>query len=357
MPIKIFLEDSDGSGLSAHLHRFSDAKRDDHTGLLVLTKTFLNFNPEFHPFLNDTFGTAMNQNIAFTGTPEIIHNGGTSTEWTGTATAGTWNFADSGKVTITGANNNDSASFAEETPTTIDMSGFTTLTGKIDLDIYNETNNSIIIQFSNAGTAVGNSVDLNDAIDTGDFSEQNFVIPKSVFGLTTQLLDGMTITVTRSAGTKPTIKFDDIQFEETGDSATFKATTPLGTRFHVTEIRIRIEDALSAVLTDGSMPNIDPGAILGVSSLTNGITFARSQKGKILFAVNLKNLGDFFATGSNAINVTGNGTNQGLTLLVEFPEPIVLEGGESENFLSFTISDNLSALTRFTAAARGSVEI
>ena len=65
----------------------------------------------------------------------------------------------------------------------------------------------------------------------------------------------------------------------------------------------------------------------------------------------------FFATGSNAIDITGNATNSGVTLVVEFPEPIVLKGGESENFLSFTISDNLSDLTRFTAAARGALEI
>jgi len=357
MSIKFRLEDGDGSGKSAHVRRFSTAKRDDNSGILSLTHPFLKFNPEFHPFLNDSFGTAMNQNISFSGTPEIIHNGGTSTEWTGTVIAGTWNFADSAKVTITGADNNDAASFAEETPTTIDMSGFTALTGKVDLDTYNVNNNGIVIQFDNAGTAVGNSVNLNDFIDTGDFAEQNFVVPKADLGLTTQLLDGMTLTITRSGGAKPTIKFDDIQFEQTGNPAVFKATTPLSTRFHVTEIRIRVEDALSAVLTDGSMPNIDPGAILGVASLTNGIAFSRVQAGKTLFSVLLKNLGDFFATGSNAINITGNATNQGLTLLVEFPEAIVLEGGESENFLSFTVNDDLSALSRFTAAARGALEI
>ncbi len=355
--VPFYLLDGDGSGNTAHVHQFSTASRPDHQGLLVLTRPFQNFQPEFHPFLNDDFGTAMNQAITFGGTPEIIHNGGTSVEWTGAAIVGAWNFADGGKVTITSANNNDAASFSEETPTTIDMSGFTTLTGKIDLDIYNEVNNDIIVQFDNAGVGVGVSVNLEDFIDTGDFSEQNFVIPKSLLGLSTQLLDGMTLTINRSAGTKPTIKFDDIQFEQTGESAVFMATTPLGTRFHISEIRLRIEDAISSVLTDGSMPNLDPSAILGVSSLTNGIIFLSFKDGKTLFSVTLKNLGDFLATGSNLINVTGNATNTGLTLVVEFPEPIVLEGGESENFLSFIINDDLSNLTRFTAAARGALEV
>ena len=91
--------------------------------------------------------------------------------------------------------------------------------------------------------------------------------------------------------------------------------------------------------------------------MTNGIAFSRVQQGKTLFSVILKNLGDFLATGSNLINATGNATNTGFTLLVEFPEAILLEGGETENFLSFTINDDLSGLTRFTAAARGAVEI
>ena len=342
--------------LEMHVHPFKTASG-DHVGAVVLNERFLNFRPEFHPFLNDTFGTAMNQNIAFSGTPEIIHNGGSTTEWTGSAIAGAWNFADGGKITITSANDNDAASFAEEGATTIDMSGFTALTGKVDLDIYNPNNNSIIIQFDNAGVAVGNSVNLNDFIDTGDFGEQNFVIPKADLGLTTQLLDGMTLTINRIGGTKPTIKFDDIQFEAVGDPAVFKATTPLGTRFNITEIRLRLEDAISAVLTDGSMPNIDPNAFFGVASLANGILFSSVQKGKTIFSVTLKNFGDFFATGSNAIDITGNATNSGITLVIEFPEPVILEGGESENFLSFTISDNLSDLTRFTAAARGALEV
>ena len=342
--------------VEVHAHPFNTVTG-KHIGLVSLTHPLLSFSPETHSFLNDSFGNAMNQNIAFGGTPEIIHNGGSSVEWTGSAIQGTWNFADGGKVTLTSANNNDEASFAEESPTTIDLSGFTSLTGKIDLDTYNATNNSFIIQFDLAGVAVGNSVNLNDYMDTGNFSEQNFVVPKADMGLTTQLIDGFTITLTRTGGTKPTMKFDDIQLEETGNSAVFKSTTPLGTRFHITEIRIRIEDAISTVLTDASMPNLLIDQLLGVSSLSNGIVFNRVQKGKILFSATLRNLGDFLEVGSDLINASGNATNTGFTLLLKFPEPIILEGNKSENFLSFIINDNLSGLTRFTAVARGAIEV
>jgi len=430
--IKTHIQDGDGSGKEAHVHEFSTAKRPDHAGLLVLTRPFQDFNPEFHPFLNDDFGVAMNQTVTFGGAKlraTIVHAGvnsgnaqsgttdvasplafelddtGQSFEavvgpgslvhntatglfarvttvnsdtnltldtdimqpgneayhindiWPGTAVAGTWNFADGGEISITTADNNDEATFTVNTSHIWDADDFVSFTGKIDLDIYNSTNNTITLEFGLDGVLVGNTVNLNDFIDTGDFTAQTFVIPKADLGLTTQNFNSMRIIVTRTGGAKPTIKFDNLQWENTGTPIIFKATTPLGTRFHITEIRIRMEDAISTVLTDASMPNLLIDQLLGVSALANGIVFSRVQKGNTLFAVTLKNLGDFLATGSDLINVTGNATNTGFTLLVRFPEPIVLEGGESENFLSFTINDNLSGLTRFTAAARGALEI
>ena len=425
-----------GSGareLEQHVHAFSTSKG-DHAGAVTLNERFLQFIPEFHPFLNDNFGTAMNQAVVFGGSAlnaTVIHAGvnsgsaasGTTDAdadgelkntgglfnatvgpgalvhnttdgtfaivqtvttddiltltpnvldgadimdnaenyvvndiWPGTAVAGTWNFADGGEITITSADNNDEATFTVDASHLWPMTDFVSFTGKIDLAVYSEVNNTILLEFGLDGVLVGNSVNLNDFIDPGDFAAQTFVIPKAEFGLIGQNINSMRITITRIGGTKPTIAFDNLQWENTGTPIVYKSTTPVGTRFHITELRIRIEDALTAVLTDGSMPNIDPSAILGVSELTNGIVFARVQKGKTLFSVSLKNLGDFFATGSDVVNVTGNGTNQGLTLLVTFPEPIILEGG-SGNFLSFTINDTMTNLTRFTAAARGGLEI
>ena len=98
-------------------------------------------------------------------------------------------------------------------------------------------------------------------------------------------------------------------------------------------------------------------ALLGVSALTNGLNFQRIQGGKVSFAVSIKQLGDFLSTGSNIVNAISDGTNTFLTLLIEFPEPIVLEPGNAENFLSFTVNDDLSGFLQLTAAARGAVEV
>ena len=198
LPVRIVGTDGGAEVLTVQVLKSSDGK---YSGLIVLSDPLIQYNSLTRFFINDTFGSAMNQNVAFGGTPEIIHNGGTSTQWTGSAVQGAWNFADSGKISLTSANNNDEALFAEETPTTIDMSGYTTLTGKINLTTYNAINNTLTVAFDNAGTLVGNSVNINDYIDTQlTGTEQNFVIPKADMGLTSQLIDGFSIILNRSAG-------------------------------------------------------------------------------------------------------------------------------------------------------------
>jgi len=435
MSVKFRIQDGDGSGLEAHAHSFTTAKRADHVGLLSLTRPFLDFNPEFHPFLNSSFGTAMNQSVTFGGSglrATVIHAGvnsgsadsgttdGSTTAfkliqsgqnfnttigpgalvhnttdgtfalvtvvdsdtqlnlatdimetaedyvindiWPGTAVQGTWNFADSGKFTITSANNNDEATFTVDSSHIWNMSDFKSLTGKIDLETFNDVSNTIVLEFGLDGVLVGNSVNLNDFIDTGDFTEQNFVVPKADLGLTTQNVNSMRLTILRTGGAKPTVKFDDFQWENTGAPIVFKATTPGSTRFHITEFRIAIADNITGITTvsgateNATVPNLAFNAFLGVSALTNGVTFARVQKGKTLFSVTIKQLGDFLATGSNIINHISDGTNTFITILIEFPEPIVLEGS-SDDFLSFTINDDLSGLLVFTAAARGALEV
>ena len=75
----------------AHLH-----KKNGDTGLRVHTSPVLETVPAGRPYLNPTFGSAMNQNVTFSGTPEIIHDGGDTSSWTGAAVAGVWDFAAAG---------------------------------------------------------------------------------------------------------------------------------------------------------------------------------------------------------------------------------------------------------------------
>jgi len=424
-------EDGRGNIRDAHVH-----ERGGHQGLVVYKREDILFNPEFRPFINDSNGTAMNQNVGFTGEPTIIHAGvnsgalltgttdgttgfhlidsgtnfttgtiivaGMSVKnttsnneyatitavlsgdltldkdifvtsegyeinpiWVGTAVAGTWNFADGGEISITGADTNDQASFANDALRVWDVAdnGFTTLTGKVDLDTYSETDNDILIYFDFDGVARGDQLSLNERIDTTNFSAQNFVIPVADFnfGGATEI-NGMTIEIIRTGGPKPTVKFDNIQWEEIGAAIEYTTRIKRGERMHVTEIRIAIADDETGIVTvagnteNHSMINLGYNKIMSVAALSNGIVFRRSQNDVTLFSVTIKQLGDFLATGSNIVNVISDGTNTFITLLVIFPEAIILDG-DTNDFLSFTINDNLSSLLQFTAAARGAIEI
>jgi hypothetical protein len=332
-------------------------------GAVVYVERLLDFDPEFHPFLNDTFGAAMNQNVTFSGVPEKIHNGGSSVEWDATAISGTWNFADSGKITLTSGADTDAALFEEEGASTVDWASFTALTGKVDLDTYSGITHDFSIQFDLAGVAVGDSLLLNSYIDTGDFAEQTFVIPKADFNFATTVVDGLTLALVRAGGPKPTVKFDDIQMEAAGDPLIFKATTPKGTKFHITELRIAIADNITGITSvadaseNATVPNLAYDDFMGITSpLTNGVLFSRVKGGKTIFNVSIKQLGDFLATGANIANHISDGTNTFITMVIEFPEPIILNG-TNDDFLSYTINDNLSGLLQFTAAARGALEV
>lgn len=283
--------------------------------------------------------------------------------WVGTAVAGAWNFGDSGKFTITSANNNDEASFDNDTNQQWDIdNGFKALTGKVDLDTYDPLANSILLNFDLNGVQVGDQINLNDFINTADFTEQSFVIPVVDFNFASDKINGMTVVITRSGGPRPTIKFDDFQWEEIGESLVYKAAAIGVERFYVTELRFGLADNETGIVTvagateNHSMANLGYNKLLSVSALSTGILFKRVQAGETLFSVTLKQLGDFLSTGSNLVNVISDGTNMFFTLVVEFPEPIILDA-KTNDFLSLTINDDLYSLLQFTAAARGAIEL
>jgi len=292
---------------------------------------------------------------------DIMTTGETYTigaEWPGTAIAGSWDF--STDISISGANDNDECQF--DNPHTSVMSNYVAVTGKITLTTWSEANNALLLSFSLAGTLAGNSVDLNDFIDTGLLgTQQNFIIPKVDLGLSTQAVDEMNLVVTRTGGAKPTIDLDDIQFEKSGGSIVYKATTPKGTIYHIDEIRLAVADNVTGITTvagateNATVPNLSFDTLLGVATLANGILFQRVQNTDVVFSVAINQLGDFLSAGADIVNHISDGTNTFITLLVEFQKPVILNGSK-DDFLSFTINDDLSSLLQFTAVARGAIE-
>lgn len=337
---------------TGELLRQSMLRRDLQPGAVVYTKKAIEYSSAPIPFLNDTLGIAMNQNVSFGGTPELIFDGGSGgTEWTGSSVDAEWNFADAGKVTVTSGNNNSMALFSDAG--TIDTSAYVAVTGKVDLDVYTPASQDVLFQFQLAGVPVGDALSMNDFINTGDFSEQSFSIPMTTFNTGGATVDELDLTIVRSGGVKPTIAFDDFQIEETGEPISFRAAAPSGTTFLARRLRLLFVDAQASTLASGTMPNLSYDKLLAVPALANGIVLRRVDNGETLFSVNFRQLSDILFAGADIAEVFSDGTNTGLLLEAKFPDPILLKGDTNNNYVEIIINDDLSGLLLFNGAIIG----
>lgn len=333
--IDVHVTDGDGGKKAAHVHA-----KGHHQGMVVLTDSLHDDLITVTPLLNPTFGADMNQAIAFTGTPELIHDGGDNVGWTGTAVAGTWDFADTTNpndgtkcVSVTQAKNGDNATFTDGTET--DMGTHEALTGQIRLDTYSGANNTITIQFENNTVLVGNSVNLDDYIDTGSIGGyQGFVIPKGDMGLESQIVDELNMTV-GVVGTRPTFRFDQFQIEDDGAPATFTYAPTITQDVEVTGLKLIIADNVTATSSYN--------AIFGVSALANGIVVSIRSFGQTSFAGTFKNLIDFLSIPLTTFQESIGAADSWMTLNLLFATPLHLHG-PTEDSVRFTIADDLSAL-------------
>lgn len=326
-------------------------------GSVVFSADLFDLDPTIKPFINDDFGTAMNQNVVFGGTPELIFDGGSGgTEWAGSG-GSRWDFADAGEVTLFNGTNNSQALF--EDAGTIDSSAYAALSGKVNLEIYSPATQDIFFQFRVSGVPLGVPVSMNAYIDTGNFAEQSFVIPLTDFGLAGATVDEFTMTVSRSGGNRPRIAFDDFNIQETGAPLVYTIRVPATEVYLVEQINFLFVDnitgitAVSGATENATVPNLSYNKLLGVNQLTNGILFKRTQNGREVINLTMKDLADFLSF-SIILDHVSDGTNTLLTMSVMLDPPILLDG-KTNDTLSLTINDDLSGLIKFTALSRGSL--
>lgn len=361
--IKTILTDGAGAGKSAHIHTPVNGVVLP-SGLAVYTEPLVAKTRRTKFFLNPTFGADMNQNVTFGGTPENVHDGGDNAGWTGTAIQGIWDFADTtdpqagaAHVSITDANNLDMASFADGTET--DMSGRTALSGQVQLVSYNDTVNSIILQFQNNGVAVGDPVNLNNFIDTGIVgSYQGFAISKSSFGISGDVVDELDITIVRIAGTKPTVYFDVLQIEETGNPAEFVIEPSEGKIDNIVQVDYTFAGPYTGITTvagateNATLSNLSFNKILDVTKLPIGIN-TRAQIGdEVPFSATFTQLIDFVQLPSAVLtSLGGDGTNSFFKVSFDLSNvPQRLDSANSDRLI-ITINDDLSGLLFFRATA------
>ena len=349
--MSVEVEIKDGTGTNGKAKVVSKAHG---PGVQVYTSDInpLGFQSAF--FTNETYGSELNQDATVGGTPDIVHNGTDSVEWTGSSIVGTWDFASttvahSGTKSIdaTATVNNDVAQFAKGSNLTI--ANYVSLTGWIYITSFPTSGTKHINIYGwDTGTAAQVSATLNidDYVDTTILGTwQKFSIPFADFAFTSTTLDAVRIrTVDIGGGQAPNYYLDDIEFEETGGPIIFSVGPERGEIWRITHLTYTLVDAYAGTVTNGTMQSIPYDGFLAVPKLVTGSNIRRIQYGEARFTATFKNMIDYIVTPAPKTITSGSdGINTWVRLEAEFPHPIIFDGTKGDKY-EFVVNDDLSGL-------------
>jgi len=326
--------------------------------LLVAVNKATKYENKTKYFTNPTYGINMNQNITLGGVTIGVHDGTDHTWWTATAESGDWDFAaeaqaQNGTYSISGVStgNTSEASFAHATSQ--DLTGHTSIQGYIYITTWQSDAKHVKIYGWETTTPaiVGNLVNIDDYINTGELNTwQLFTIPLDDMGLENKIINQIRVQ-TVGLGTQPDYYLDLVNIIETGTPAEFKVEADKGTWLHVHNFNLVLADDYPGVVSDGTMPDIPFDSFLGVSGLSSGLVYQRSSVGEIIASYSIKNTLDFVEfPGSNIISYGSDGSNSWFKMELNLTEPIILKS-EEEDYISFTLSEDLSGTSRFRIIA------
>lgn len=313
-------------------------------GVLAYTAPAAVKSATFKPFLNATYGASMAQNIAFSGTPDRVHDGLDTTLWTASDITGSgFDFNNTGEITAhTGADVIKSESLGLGAVmqiakgSTIALTDFTALTLAIYVERRWEAGDSVTVYAwdTGAGTRVGNAVPLEDYFNFGTFDEwHEVVIPIGDLGAGD--FDAIRIENAANQGQTPHYYLDEIIFEETGGVESYDVSVAHDTIFEAHYMRCQVEATLA-------LTAVDPNLFFGVT-LSDGIIFSRTSGDGSGFASTFNNILDMQWVGFLQDSTPfSNGTNSTWVLNSYFSTPLIID--PTTDRARITISDNLSAL-------------
>jgi hypothetical protein len=331
--------------------------------LVVATRDLKTYNYKLVEFTNSTYGTDMNINAAYGGTPILIYdeNVGTPVEWNVAALSGTWvlnNVAQAYNGTMSVSN---LATGPGEANATVNFSkgsnqsltGYTSITGWIYLTTVPTGN----INFGGylAGVLVGSLVDIRNYVNASTTGVwQNFAIPLIAMNLTAQTIDSFRLTKVNRA---TTFYVDYIRVQETGGGITFKIEPVEGTWLHVSRVRWTMVDAMAGTLASGTMPALAYNKLLNVTQLPTGINGAVTINGSIVYTTIVRNLIDILTKHiASIVDYGSDGTNTWIVVDINPDPPIILKA-EFNDSISYTLTDDLTGLIMFKISASGKEEV
>jgi hypothetical protein len=352
------------SGISA---KVIDGDGEEHA-LVVAVRPLKTFRSETLFFLNDTYGVNMNIDASPGGTPEEIHNGIDSVLWTGSNIIGNkavfnssaQSYAGSQSVLWANPNINDVIEF--DKGSSIVPTDYTSLTMWIYIATDWGLGDSIGLfgWDTTSGIQIGDSVFIENYFNISDFgSWQKITIPITDFNYGLSNIDSIRMQVISRDGAKsPTFYMDVIEFEETGTPIEYVVRPKNGTWLYVNSIKQIFVDALDTALLNSNMYNLSYNKILGVT-LGSGYNFQLVRNNnKVTFSINLTSLSDLLQLPNAKIeNATCDGTNTMLTIKNDIRDQKVILKSENNDFLRFTISEDLTGFLMFRSVISGYSEL
>ena len=367
IPVNVGGVDQDGSETEATLYNPKSEGREGSVGQMVFTRSADEPFPTLLPFINATYGNAINQDGAASGTPINVHNGTDNAYWTGSNVVGSkvtfdstdtgtgWPPAGTKSVKIDNPALNDVWQFAKGSNQ--DLTGYNSISMKIYIDKDWTSGDSINIFGTIGGVLVGNAVLVEDYIDEFLFDTvQTLSISLADMGLTGQTIDAFRMSQVGRHGKAALWYLDTFDIQENGIGIEFKTFHDSDDIYIAKSLVVTLGDALSATLTNGAgITPLSPIKILGLTQLTSGLLIMIVSGGVTKFSGSITNLGDLQSIGFVTTNKWSDGTNTQVTLELEFSEPLVMRRSNTLDYVSVTVSDDLTGLTRFNATLRGSV--
>lgn len=360
MTIKTTIKDGAGTGNEVEVGEFGFTKGGN--GAVVYTEPRQQPLIAIKPAVNPVYGFAMNQNAAFGGTPEKIHNGIDGVLWTGSVEGGPANRFDfnsslqantgSSSVNATNSSNGNSAVFTSSSPITV--ANYTAFTMFIYITSWDTVDNTRDIEITPrlAGVPVGNHIAIASRINRFNTNAwQKVTILNSEFVFTSATFDELQMKTVATAGSPPDYFVDDLQLEQSGNPLSYIVKPEDGKVFIIDSYGVLLVDNINTTLADNSMPSISYDKLLGVT-LNSGISVIVTQKGNAVSGGIFNGVGDFLSFVGRPIVTQGyDGTNTFYHMNLE-TGPIYLDSRYRDS-VQFIITDDLSPLVRFEVVAFG----
>ena len=351
--------------LTDKLGKFAGIKsgpvKGDTDGLVVYSSPQRHWVTTSIPFLSDAGSPVMAVDASASGGTEGIHDGTDSVLWTGSALIGTWDFASTTQansgtksVDATATVNGDLAQF--ERSSAVDSADFSIMTGAAYLTRFNTTRNTIPLKLLLAGVQSGITVDLGEFINASIIDAwQDFSIPLDEFDVTGNI-DQLTVETATTSGSAPEYFLDDLNFRA-GGGEIFKAQVPQNRIFRIRRIEISFRDNIDLFATVGANENstaltLDPGGIMGVAGLANGIAIRSVVGGVTGQAGVFRSMADIIYTVFSIDDAFSSSTDAVIKLGSTVQLDVIFDGALGDR-VEIIISDDLSGLTDFRGIIRG----